>query len=111
VKKASFAIVSFILSLVLFIPASLIFLAAFFQLAESHPLSVVAFPFIILSVLPEIPLYDLSQSLGFPVVLPTLSVLFAIISLLKKENKQRLVFTSIVLVLLSIGMYLVVRNF
>jgi len=109
-KKSSFAIVSLILSLVLFIPALLIFLVSILQLPESNPLFALAFFSGFLSYIPEIPLSSFSQSLGFPVVLPALTVLFALISLKKKENKRRFAITSIVLVLLSIGMYLVVRN-
>ena len=109
-KNIKFAVVSLILSIVLFVPASLIFIASIFQLAESHPLSIVAFPFVILSILPEIPLINISQSLGFPIVLPTLSVLFALISLYKKENKRSMAITSIILVLVSIAMYLLVRT-
>ncbi|MBU0767380.1 hypothetical protein KKF55_06445 [Patescibacteria group bacterium] len=110
-KKPSFAITSFILSLVLFIPASLVFLEGALQLGENSILTIIAFPFIVIATLPEIPLYQVSLKLGFPVVLPTLATLFAIISLKRKESKRRFAIASIVLVLLSIGIYMVVRNF
>jgi len=109
-KKSSFAIVSLILSVVLFVPALFIFLITLLQVPESHPLMVVAFPLVLISTLPELPLFSISQPLGFPIVLPALSVLFALISLKKKESKRSLAFTSIVLVVVSIGMYLVVRG-
>ena len=104
-KSSKFAITSFVVSLMVFIPATI----AFVDPPEIHPFSPILFHIVLITYIPEIPLSRLAQDLGFPIVLPTLGILFAFISLRKKENKNMLTLMSITLIALGILIYLISR--
>ncbi len=104
-KSSKFAITAFVISLLVSIQA----IIAFIDFPETHPLAPVLFPLVLLIYLPEYPLGYLPQRLGFPIVLPVLSIIFAIISLRKGENRKILSILSIALVLVSILLYTTLR--
>lgn len=106
-----YAVISFVLSILIFIPAVLIFIASIFNIPEAHPFSVVAYPIILVLSLPEAPLHAVSQSIGFPVILPSISIVLAVVSLLRKELRRLLAVVSVALTAVSISLYLVIRLF
>lgn len=110
-KNSKYAIIAFVLSLMVIVPAILIFLAEYFHLSVSHPLAGLVFWIGMITYLPEMPLGGLIQHFGFPVVLPLLTVVFAGGSLIVRESRKRLAITSIVLVILGVLIYLGIRVF
>lgn len=104
-KFSKFALISFVISLLVLVSATV----AFVDPPETHPLAPILFPIVLIAYLPEIPLSGLTRYLGFPIVLPTLGILFAFLSLRKKENKKILAIVSIVLVALGLLIYLISR--
>ena len=107
-KKSRFAVTSFVVSMFVFIPAILIFATEATRISETNPFTLILFPIILITSLPEIPFHTLSLKLGFPIVLPTLSMVFAFMSLVKKEDKKNLAILGMGFVLISILMYSVV---
>ena len=101
-KPSKFAIIAFVMSLLVFIQA----LVVFTNLSETNPLAAILFPLIVLISLPEFLLGPTIQRLGFPIIMPVLAIIFAVISLYKVENKKIFSILSIVLVLLSITLYI-----
>ena len=104
-KSSKFAILSFVISLLVFIQA----IIALIDLLETHPFVGFLFPLVLLIYLPDYPLGYLPQLLGFPIVLPLLTIVFAKISLRKGENKKILAIVSIALVLVSLLLYVAIR--
>ena len=103
-------IVAFILSILVFIPALLIFIASVFNIPETHPLASVFFLVILVSTLPEMPLHNLSLKTGFPVVLPSLSIILAAVAVIRREHRKGLLITGTALIILSIVLYLIVHH-
>lgn len=104
-KSSKFAIISFVISFLIFVQS----IIAFVDLPETHPLASILFPLVFLLYLPEYPLGYLPQYLGFPIILPALSIIFALISLRKGESRKILSIASIALVLISILLFLTLR--
>ena len=104
-KHSKFADISFVISLLVFIRALIVFI----DIPESHPLASILFSVVFLIYLPEYLLGYLPQYLGFPIALPMLGIVFALISFLKSEHKNMLTITSVAMVCLSIFLFLWLR--
>ena len=104
------AIAAVVVSLLVFIAATLTFVTSYFGFPEAHPLAPLISLIIFLIFLSEIPLIPLSRYLGFPLVLPALTVLLAFLSFRAKEHRKTLTLFSVGLVLVSILMYLALRS-
>lgn len=104
-KSSKFALISFVISLLVFIQA----IIAFIDIPETHSLAPVLFPIVFLIYLPDYPLGYLPQYLGFPIVLPLLSVIFALVSLWKVESRKIVSIISLVLILISVSLFLALR--
>jgi hypothetical protein len=59
--------------------------------------------------MPEAPAQMLPFYVGFPVIVPAIAFICAAISFRKKEEKQSLAFTAVVLAIISIALHLFVR--
>ncbi|TSC75857.1 MAG: hypothetical protein G01um101430_27 [Parcubacteria group bacterium Gr01-1014_30] len=103
-KFSKFAIISFIISVLVFTQAVI----AFMDIPETHPLASVLFPIILIAYLPDYPLGYLPQHFGFPIVLPLLGIIFSLISF-RRENKKILSITSLILIIAGITLFLVLR--
>lgn len=104
-----FAIIAFMVSLLVIVPAMFILLIDALGLPETHPLSIIAFPVVALASAPEYPLLAVSQFFGFPVVLPLIALTLATISLARNELNKPMAAVSILFVVFSIAAYLFVR--
>lgn len=104
-KSSKFALISFVISLLVLIQA----IIAFVDIPETHPLVHVLFPIVLLIYVLEYPLGYLPQYLGFPIVLPTLAIIFTLISFRKIENKKIFAVIGMVFILISISLYLILR--
>ena len=91
IKYSKFALISFVISLLVFIQA----IIAFIDIPETHPLASILFPIVLIIYLPDYPLGYLPQYLGFPVVLPILSMALALISFRKGESKKTITIISV----------------
>jgi hypothetical protein len=100
-NSSKFAITAFVLSVLVFIQALIVIIDP----SETHPLAPMLFSIVLLIYLPDYPLGYLPQRLGFPIALPVLTILFAIISLCKGEGKKILSVTSIILILVSMLLF------
>jgi uncharacterized membrane protein YhaH (DUF805 family) len=107
--KSPFSLSSFIIGLIVFVPAVIITVATLIDASESHPLSVIGFPIIAIANIPEMPIGDFVGNIGFPIVLPTIAVVLGILGIRKNEQKKRLAVSGIALVAVSIAMYLGLR--
>ena len=104
-KSSKFSIISFVVSFLVLIQA----LIAFVDLPETHSLAPILFPLVLLLYLPDYPLGYLSQILGVPIVLPLLSIIFALFGIRKKEGKKIFSITSVILVVISVFLFLGLR--
>ena len=102
-KRSTFAIVSLVAAIIVAIPVVLIVIIDGLGLGESHPLVVVAFPVILILSLAEAPIQALNVPINAPVVLPLVSLLAAVASIVRKEPRVRLAYASIGIVIVSIS--------
>ena len=105
IKISKFAIISFVISLLVFVQA----IIAFVDIPETHPLAPILFTIVLLIYLPDYPLGYLPQYLGFPVILPVLSVVLTVISFWRKEDKKIFSVMSLILILISLLLFLALR--
>jgi len=84
-------------------------LIAFVDLPETHSLAPILFPLVLLLYLPDYPLGYLPQILGVPIVLPLLSIIFALIGLRKREGKRFFSIIGIILIAISAFLFLGLR--
>ncbi len=96
-------------SIVIFIPAALIFFSEYFEMSESHPLMNLFFPVIFITWLPELPLHRLSQAIGFPVVLPSVVFILTILDFLKGNARRTLSTLALALTIVAILLHLSIR--
>lgn len=101
-KRSPLAIVSLVAGIMLVIPVILFFIIDGLGLGEAHPLAVVAFPLVMLLTLPEAPLQMMNVPIGFPVILPAISLLTGLASVLRTEPKKNLAIAGMILTVLSL---------
>ena len=104
-KNSKFAFISLFISLLFIVQAAI----SFVDIPETNPLAVIFFPIslvIYIIYLPEDLLGFLPFSLDFPIIMPILSVIFALVSFYKKEDKKILSAISIILILAGILLFL-----
>ena len=104
-KSSKFSIISFVISFLVLIQA----LIAFVDLPETYSLAPILFPLVLLLYLPDYPLGYLPQILGVPIVLPLLSIIFALVGLRKGENKKIFSIIGIILIVISTFLFLGLR--
>ncbi len=118
-ESSRFAIAAFAVGVLVFVQALLLVIAGVYDFRESHAgptghianaLAGVLFPVVFVTYLPEYPLVSLTQRLGFPVVLPALTVILATISCLTRESKQVLSVGALILILVSISFHVSLRQ-
>jgi hypothetical protein len=118
-KSSRFATAAFAVGSLVFVQALIIAIAGVFDFRESHPgptghiantLGGALFPIVVVIFLPELLLGSLPQRLGFPVVLPALTIILATISYLTKESKQVFSVGALILILVSISFHVTVRQ-
>lgn len=106
--KSKFSIASLLVNLQVFVSATLTYGTSAWGFPESHPLVAVISFVVFITFLSEIPLIYFSRHLGFPVVLPTVSIILAIMGFRKRENRK-LSIVSMALLLVSVLIYLSLR--
>ena len=118
-ESSRFATAAFAVGVLVFVQALIIAIAGVFDFRESHPgptgnianaLAGILFPIVFVIYLPEYPLGSLTQRLGFPVVLPALTIILATISCLTRESKQVFSVGALILILVSISFHVTLRQ-
>ena len=105
-RNTRLAVVSLAISSAVFLSAALTFVSSYFGIRETHPLALIISPLVFATYMFEMPLAGVSRSLGFPIVLPALGLIFAFLSYRKKERANALVLASVALIAVSTLMYL-----
>ncbi len=105
-----FTLASLAVSFLVFISAALTFATSVWGFPETHPLAPVLSLVIFLIFLSEIPLIFFSRHLGFPLVLPAVSLIFAFIGFRRAEKARKLSILSLFLLLISVAFYLSLRT-
>lgn len=82
----NYSVLSFALSVCVLLSAVLTSAATYFGLPETHPLAPPIFLIVFFIYLPELPLMWIIGNCGYPLVLPGLSVLFAILGFRRAGN-------------------------
>ena len=106
-KSSRFATAALMVGLLVLVAAMI----GLFASSETGPLASVLFLITFVTYLPEYPLAHLLNQMGmermsFPVVLPLLSIVCALVSFRRKEDKRLLSGLGVALVLISILLYL-----
>jgi len=117
-KSSKFAISAFILSLLILIqaitqvidPPESTFLGPFLWY-NGFFIYLFEMPLAFFFSLFNIPADSFSQYVGFPLVLPTLALIFAFLGLRGKENRKTFSIISIILIGISIALFIGVRFF
>lgn len=107
--KSPFSIAALVCGIALFAAAALVFTATVLNASESDPLAIVAFLLVAIVNIPEMPVGMLVSNIGFPVVLPAVTVILGVFGVQRNEPRRQLAITGIVLAGLSIGLYLLLR--
>ena len=118
-ESSRFATAAFTVGVLVFVQALIIAIGSVYDFRESHPgptenianaLAGILFPIVFVIFLPEYLLGSLPQRLGFPVVLPALTIILATISYLTRERKQVFSVVALILILVSISFHVAVRH-
>jgi len=108
-KKFSFGKAALVISIALVISAGFIFTAEYFGLSEGNPFMSLFFPVVLIVSIPEFPVHSIAQNLGFPIVLPSIVLILAVIGLVKGGSRRSYSTIAIILTILSILVSLAVR--
>lgn len=118
-ESSRFATAAFAVGVLVFVQALIIAIASVYDFRESHPgpignianaLAGISFPIVFVIYLPEYLLGSLTQRLGFPVVLPALTIILATISCLTRERKRVFLVGALILILVSISFHVTLRQ-
>ena len=118
-ESSRFATAAFAVGVLVFVQALILVIAGVYDFRESHPgptgsianvLAGILFPIVFVIYLPEYALGSLPQRLGFPVVLPALTIILATISCLTRERKQVFSVGALILILVSIFFHVTLRQ-
>ncbi len=108
-KKFPFGTFALAISILLFVSAAMVFLGEYFQIDESNPIYAVFFYIVLILFLPELPLHSASQALGFPIIVPSITFVLAVLGLVKDTSRKSYSIVAIILTIVSILLYLGVR--
>jgi hypothetical protein len=108
VKNPSFTISAFILSLLVFIPAAFIALSHVADLSHSRFLVSATLPIIFTAALFEAPLYKVTAALGFPVILPILTLASVGLGFRKRERYLELRIAALSLTVIGFLLYIII---
>lgn len=109
--KSFYSKISFLLGLVVFVPAICILLATSLNVSESNPLAIFTFVLAAVSSIPEMPFQNFVYWLGTPVVVPTISIILGIIGIRKNEPYKRYAFIGIGLIAASLVLHLLMGTY
>jgi len=105
-KNFSFGYIALVISIVLVISAGFVFTTEYFGLSESNPLVVLFFYIVLIVSIPEFPVHSIAQSLGFPIVVPSIVFILAVLGLVKSDSRKSFSIIAITLTILAILLYL-----
>ncbi len=108
-KQFPFGTFALAISILLFVSAAMVFLGEYFQIGESNPIYAVFFYVILILFLLELPLHSVSQALGFPIIVPSITFVLAVLGLIKDTSRKSYSIVAIILTIVSILLYLGVR--
>ena len=105
-KSSKFAYLALVMGFLVFVQALIVFV----DISESNPLAYIAFTVVLLTFLPEYLTANISQHLGFPIVLPALTVIFMLLSFYRKEDKKVISIIGLSLAVTAISLYLALAS-
>jgi len=105
-KKFSFGYIALVISIVLVISAGFVFATEYFGFSDSNPLVILFFYIVLIVSIPEFPVFSIAQSLGFPIVVPSIVFILAVLGLVKSDSRKSFSIIAIALTILAILLYL-----
>jgi len=109
VKRSALGTTALVISIIVFVSAVIIFFTEYFNLQESHPLASLFFIIVLISTIPEFPLLQVSQSLGFPIILPAVVFAIVVFNFLKGNSRKKFSIIAVSLTVIAILLFLSVR--
>ena len=105
-----FGRVALVIGIALFVSAVFVFLAEYFALSEDNPISIVIWGIILFVSILEFPVHSISQSLGFPIVVPLIVFSLSTVSFIRNKSQKIFSIMAVLLTIVSVLLFLAVRH-